>query len=61
MCSKQNRRFKSMCFNMITETNESKKLKKNIYHAHVNVVLMVENVTRTKSGITTNVGARAII
>ena len=28
MCSKQNRRFKSMCFNMITETNESKKLKK---------------------------------
>ena len=46
---------------MITETNESKKLKKNIYNAHVNVVLMVENVTRTKSGITTNVGARAII
>ena len=38
-------------FNMITGINESK----NIYHANVNVSLMVENVIQIKSGITINV------
>ena len=40
---------------MITGIDESKTLTKQ-YHVNVNVILMVENVTRIKSGITINVG-----
>ena len=45
-------------FNMITEINESKTLA-SIYHANVNVNLMVENVIQIKSGITIHVDASA--
>ena len=40
---------------MITGIDESQTLTKQ-YHVNVNVILMVENVTRIKSGITINVG-----
>ena len=40
---------------MITGIDESQILTKQ-YHVNVNVILMVENVTRIKSGITINVG-----
>ena len=40
---------------MITGIDESQTLTKQ-YHVNVNVILMVENVTRMKSGITINVG-----
>ena len=35
--------------------NEWKNKKQNIYHADLNVILMVENVTRIKTGVTINV------
>ena len=41
--------------------NESKTLTKNIYHVNITVILMVKNVTRIKSVIKNNVGARAKI
>ena len=44
MCSKQNKRLKFECFSSITR-----------YDVNVNVNLMVENVTRIKSGIIINV------
>ena len=40
---------------MITGINESKALKKNMYHAIVNVNLMVESVIQIKRGIMINV------
>ena len=40
-------------FNMITEINELK-TSKGIYHANINVTLMVESVIRIKSGTTIN-------
>ena len=43
---------------MITGINESQKTLTKIYHANVNVNLMVENVIQIKSGITINVDAR---
>ena len=43
---------------MITEINESKTLA-SIYHANVNVNLVVENVIQIKSGITIHVDASA--
>ena len=42
-------------FNIITGINESKPLTKHIYHANVNVNIMVENVIQIKSGIMINV------
>ena len=42
--------------NMITGTNESKTWTK-IYHANVNINLLVESVIQIKSGIIINVGA----
>ena len=44
MCSKQNKRLKFECFSSITRCD-----------VNVNVNLMVENVTRIKSGIIINV------
>ena len=35
--------------------NEWKNKKQNIYHADLNVILMVENVTQIKTGVTINV------
>ena len=54
MCFKQNRRFKSKHFqhdyrNKWIENIES------IYHANVNLNLMIENVIQIKRGITINV------
>ena len=38
-------------FNMIRRINEPNTLIKRIYHANVNVDLMIENLTLTKRGI----------
>ena len=43
-------------FNMITEINESRALT-NIYHANVNVSLIIKNVAQIKSGIAISIGA----
>ena len=48
-------------FNMITRINKSKIFKKNMYHANVNVNLMVKNVIQIKSGTTRNAGANVKI
>ena len=44
MCSKQNRRFKYEFFHITTGINESKNIKKNIYHLNVNKHFTVKNV-----------------
>ena len=36
----------------------NRKHEQSIYHVNVNVNLMVKNVTRIKTGITVNIGAR---
>ena len=41
---------------MITEINESRALT-NIYHANVNVSLIIRNVAQIKSGIAISIGA----
>ena len=42
-------------FNMITGINESKTLRKHIYHANINVNLMKQNVSQINGGIIINV------
>ena len=51
MCSNKTEDLNLSVFNMITGIKESK----SIYHANVNVNLMVKNV-QIKSGISVNVG-----
>ena len=52
-CAFQTKQKTLHAFNMITEINELKTLK-GIYHANINVTLMVESVIRIKSGTTIN-------
>ena len=47
--------------NVITGINESKTFIKYIYHANVNIRLMVKNMIQIKFGITINLGVRAKI
>ena len=47
--------------NVITGINESKTFTKHIYHANVNILLMVKNMIQIKFGITINLGVRAKI
>ena len=48
-------------FNMITRTIESKTLK-DIYHANVNTsLIMIENVTQIRRGITINANVKVNI
>ena len=42
-------------FNMITGINESKTLRKHIYHANININLMKQNVSQINGGIIINV------
>ena len=58
MCSKQNRRLKFKCFNMITGIDESNTLTKHM-SSNIYVSLMVETVIQIKFGIMINLGVSA--
>ena len=58
--SKQTGDVNLSVFNMTKRTNESKILTKHI-SSNVNINLMIENVTKIKSGITKKVDLRAKI
>ena len=53
MSSKQNRSFKSKCFQHVYRNKWIKNI--NMYHAGVNVILVVANVTQIKRETTINI------